>query len=177
HHVGAEIGPSGDLVDAVRTDRAGADDLEARLVEVTHADASPRMTAAASSTARMILSYPVQRHRLPASQWRTSASVGFGFFSRSARAATMNPGVQMPHCSAACSRNFCCNGCNPWGLAIPSMVVTFRPWTSTPRTQQEFTSLPSRMTLQAPQLPLLQPSLVPVRRSSSRRTSRRLWRG
>src|SRR5216683_2652763 len=56
HHVGAEIGPAGDLVDPVRTDRPGADDLEGRLVEITHAEASPLITAAASSTARMILS-------------------------------------------------------------------------------------------------------------------------
>src|SRR5262245_36606046 len=44
-------------------------------------------------------------------------------------------------------------------------------------TQQEFTSRPSTMTLQAPQLPLLQPSLAPVRRSSSRSTSSKLCRG
>ncbi len=43
HHVGAEIGPAGDLVDAVRTDRPGADDLEARLVEITHRATPPRL--------------------------------------------------------------------------------------------------------------------------------------
>ena len=31
----------------------------------------------------MILSYPVQRHKLPASQWRASPSVGFGFIEQS----------------------------------------------------------------------------------------------
>src|SRR5713101_3542439 len=57
------------------------------------------------------------------------------------------------------------------------MVATLLPWTSTARTKQELTSRPSSTTLQAPQLPLLQPSLLPVRRSSSRRTSSRLCRG
>ena len=36
---------------------------------------------------------------------------------------------------------------------------------------------PSRITVQAPQLPSLQPSLVPVRPRMSRRHSSRLWRG
>ena len=56
HHVGAEIGPPGDLVDAIGADRSGADDLEGFFIEETHRAASCRMTAAASSTARMILS-------------------------------------------------------------------------------------------------------------------------
>src|SRR5262249_23748928 len=44
-------------------------------------------------------------------------------------------------------------------------------------TRHELTRRPSKRTLQAPQLPLLQPSLVPVSRNSSRKTSSRLCRG
>ena len=32
------------------------------------------------------------------------------------------PEVQMPHCSAAISRNFCCSGCSLSPCAMPSMV-------------------------------------------------------
>ena len=39
-------------------------------------------------TARMILSYPVHRHKLPASQYLTSVSDGLRFFSNSALVAT-----------------------------------------------------------------------------------------
>ena len=56
----------------------------------------------------------------------SSSSVGFGFASSSALAATMKPGVQMPHCSAACSRNFCCRGCSCSPFAMPSIVVIVR---------------------------------------------------
>src|ERR1044071_4368798 len=83
----------------------------------------------------------------------------------------MKPGVQKPHCRAACSRNFCCTGCSLSPSAMPSTVVTVRPSASTPSIRQEQTSLPSTMTLQAPQSPEPQPSLLPVRPSSSRRQS------
>src|SRR5581483_4848820 len=56
-----------------------------------------RISAAAFCTARTILSYPVHRQRLPASHQRISSSVGFGFLSSSAFAATRKPGVQNPH--------------------------------------------------------------------------------
>ncbi len=52
-HVGAEVGLAHDLVDTVVPDGAGSDPLE--LLLVTHY-ASPRISAAASRTARMILS-------------------------------------------------------------------------------------------------------------------------
>jgi len=52
------------------------------------------------------LSYPVQRHRLPASNKRVSSSVGLSVVSSNAFAATIRPGVQKPHCNAACSREF-----------------------------------------------------------------------
>src|SRR6516225_2807216 len=89
----------------------------------------------------------------------------------------MNPGVQKPHCSAACSRNFCCTGCSlsPW--AMPSIVWILRPSASAPSIRHEQTILPSTMTVQAPQSPELQPSLLPVRLSSSRNTSSRVCCG
>src|SRR6202048_2873723 len=89
----------------------------------------------------------------------------------------MNPGVQKPHCNAACSRNFCCTGCSlsPW--AMPSTVVILWPSASAPSIRQEQTMLPSRMTVQAPQSPELHPSLLPVRLSSSRSTSSKVCCG
>ncbi len=51
------VAAAGHLVDAVRADRAGADDAEVGLVAyVCHATVSPRISAAASSTARITLS-------------------------------------------------------------------------------------------------------------------------
>src|SRR5271170_3856934 len=55
-HVGAKIGAASDLVDPVRADRTGADNLQCVLIEITHRAPSARITAAASSTARTILS-------------------------------------------------------------------------------------------------------------------------
>src|SRR3972149_729962 len=81
----------------------------------------------------------------------------------------------MPHCSAASSRKACCRGLRP-SWARPSTVVIWAPCTSAAMTQQELTRRPSMMTAQAPQLPLLQPSLTPMRPMRSRRASRRLSR-
>src|SRR6202035_1656393 len=83
----------------------------------------------------------------------------------------MKPGVQKPHCKAACSRNFCCTGCSFSPSAIPSTVVILWPSASAPSIRHEQTMLPSTMTVQAPQSPELHPSLLPVRFSSSRSTS------
>src|SRR5262249_54815001 len=52
------------------------------------------------------------------------------------------------------------------------MVSIFFPWQATARVKQELTTRPSIITLQAPQTPMLQPSLVPVRPMSSRRACR-----
>ena len=53
--IGGEHRAAGDLVDAVGTDGTRADDFQVG-VDVVHQEASPRMTAAASITARMTLS-------------------------------------------------------------------------------------------------------------------------
>src|SRR6516225_704452 len=89
----------------------------------------------------------------------------------------MNPGVQKPHCNAACSRNFCCTECNFSPSAMPSTVVILRPSASAPSIRHEHTMWPSTMTVQAPQSPELQPSLLPVRLSSSRSTSSKVCCG
>src|ERR1041385_3497245 len=60
---------------------------------------------------------------------------------------------------------------------MPSMVVSCEPSASTASTQHELTRRPSMMTLEAPQLPLLHPSLEPVSSRRSRRASRRVSRG
>ena len=83
--------------------------------------------------------------------------------ARSAFAETMKPGVQTPHCKAAFSRKDCWSGCSPSGEATPSMVSIVESAASTPSTQHALTNRPSMITLQAPQFPLLQPSLAPVR--------------
>src|SRR3984893_17259815 len=81
------------------------------------------------------------------------------------------PEVQMPHCSAAISKNFCCSGCrrSPW--AMPSMVCNSWPSASTASIRQEQTSRSSSVMLQAPQSPDAQPSFEPVRPSGPRSAS------
>src|SRR5262249_3504608 len=54
---------------------------------------------------------------------------------------------------------------------MPSIVSIARPSASTASIRHEQTRRPSTITLQAPQSPELQPSLLPVRWSSSRSTS------
>ena len=90
-------------------------------------------------------------------------SLGSRLRSSSALAAIRKPGVQMPHWRAACSMNLRCNGCSSSPLAMPSMVPISRPSASAPSTRQEQTRRPSTVTLQAPQSPVPQPSLAPVR--------------
>ena len=53
-------------------------------------------------------------------------------------------------------------------FATPSIVVIVRPSASAASTRHDGTRRPSSMTEQAPQSPVVQPSLVPVRPSSSR---------
>ena len=57
----------------------------------------------------------------------------------------------------------------------PSRSSPLRPRRAS--TRQLLTGTPSSSTVQAPQLPLLQPSFAPVSRSVSRSTSSRLCRG
>src|SRR5207302_10956117 len=96
--VGAEARAPGHLVDAVRADRAGPDVALRVPVRQCLGHGYPFLiVAAASFTSLTILSYPVHRQRLPASQNRISCSDGSGVRSSSALLATRNPGVQIPH--------------------------------------------------------------------------------
>ena len=61
--------------------------------------------------------------------------------------------------------------------AHAKIVSMFAPSASTPSTRQEVTIRPSMLTVQAPQFPSLQPSLVPVRPISSLRHSSKLCLG
>src|SRR4051794_1897355 len=79
------------------------------------------------------------------------------------------PGVQNPHWRPWHSRNASCTGCNWPLLDRPSMVVTSAPSAWTASTLQDFTLVPLRWTVQAPQLLVSQPITVPVLPSTSRR--------
>ena len=124
-----------------------------------------------SSTASMILRYPVHRQRTPPNASITSLSDGFAFFSRSAVAETSIPGVQAPHCAAPCRRNASCKRSKMGGReGKPSIVVMALPSTWPKATRHEQTGTPSIRTVQAPQSPASQPTFVPVKPSCSRRT-------
>ena len=125
---------------------------------------------AASSMASMIRAYPVQRHRLPLMASTISSREGEGFSCRRAVADMMKPGVQKPHWSAARSTKACCTLVSCPSFASPSTVVMCMPSSSGASTRQALIGLPSTITVQAPHSPAPQPSLVPVRASSSRRT-------
>ena len=73
-------------------------------------------------------------------------------------------GVQMPRRNPPWSMKACCTGCNrPSSRARSSMVVISAPSTAAVRVMQEAAISPSTRTVHAPQIPTLQPSLVPVR--------------
>ncbi len=83
------------------------------------------------------------------------------------------PGVQKPHCVPPCSTSACWMGCSFPPSDRPSIVTMSRPGASRASTRQALTAAPSTITVQVPQLPLPQPSLVPVSpmRSRSRSSS------
>src|SRR5208283_1408763 len=83
---------------------------------------------------------------------RISSSEGLLFSCKSLYARTIMPGVQKPHCSPCISRKPSCRACSvPSAFAIPSMVRMSAPFACTAKTVQDFTDLPSRSTVQAPQ--------------------------
>ena len=81
------------------------------------------------------------------------------------------PGVQKPHWRPWHSRKDSCTGCSsPSAVsARPSIVVTVRPLACTASTLHDFTLVPSRWTVHAPQLEVSHPITVPVLPSFSRR--------
>src|SRR5437868_6246337 len=84
----------------------------------------------------------------------------------------ITPGPQKPHCSEPFSSNAFWMGWRRSCVASPSIVRTSRPSACPASIRHEFTSLPSTITVQAPQSPTSQPSLAPVRLKLSRRSLR-----
>src|SRR5450755_2804015 len=101
----------------------------------------------------------------------TSSGVGLGLPSINAAQLMTSPGVQKPHCTASCATNAACTGCSASPVAKPSMVVIFRPPTSTASSMHEATGTRSSHTVQAEHEPRSQPIFVPVNPSASRSAS------
>ena len=86
----------------------------------------------------------------------------------------MKPGEQKPHWAQPWAIHATCRGCMSDNVPMPSMVVISAPSLILPIfVRQERVTLPSTMTLQAPQWPSPQPILQPV---SSRRSRRKVAR-
>src|SRR5690606_16979849 len=89
------------------------------------------------------------------------------------------PGVQKPHCEAWVSTIACWTGCRPSpsarsstvNNALPPSWATNRMQASTARYRRRPSTASPITTVQAPQSPSAQPSLLPVRRSRRRRYS------
>ena len=80
------------------------------------------------------------------------------------------PGVQNPHCRPCISRKPSCSACRvPSAFAMPSIVRMSAPFACTANTVHDFTDLPSRSTVQAPQWLVSQPICGPVMFCSSRK--------
>ena len=97
--------------------------------------------------------------------------MGNGASSISLAALITNPGVQNPHCTPPADCMAACTGCRVPSAARPSTVTTSVPSARAAGVRQASTARPLRCTVQAPHSPSAQPSLVPVRPSSSRSQS------
>ena len=95
-------------------------------------------------------------------------------FSSSTAAEQRIPGVQNPHWAAPCRSNASCNGWGPSTSAKPSTVTMACPSASKTGVIHDSVGRPSRITVQAPQSPLSQPCLEPVRPSPYRKASKRV---
>src|SRR5262245_27279786 len=93
---------------------------------------------------------------------RISSSLGSGFCSRSAAATSIIPGVQKPHCSPCSSLKARCSTCDAPSELSPSTVVTAWPSAWTASRVHDFTGVPSRSTVHAPQCVVSHPMCVPV---------------
>src|SRR5439155_21486701 len=78
------------------------------------------------------------------------------------------PGVQKPHCRPCFSVKPSCTGWSLPPCSSPSTVVILEPSAWTASTVHDFTGLPSRITVHAPQCEVSQPTWVPVNRNCSR---------
>src|SRR5437764_15153628 len=95
------------------------------------------------------------------------SSLGLGLDCRSAAMAMINPGSHAPHIVTCSASHACCTGWDPLG-DNPSMVVIWAPSSVPIATLQLIAARPSIITVHAPQSPLSQPYLVPVRLDASR---------
>src|SRR6266849_9619465 len=114
-----------------------------------------------------------QRQIFPCRNWIISEDVGLGFECRSATLLMIIPGVQNAHWKASASRKACCTGCRRPSFCSPSMVVIDFPTPALTGTWHERRGAPPIRTVHAPHCPSPQPYLLPVKPSSSRKTSNR----
>src|SRR6478609_2148829 len=99
---------------------------------------------------------------------RISASVGFGVFLSRASDDISMPGVQNPHCRPCSCLDPSCKGWRWPSFIKPSTVVISAPLAWTPNMVHDFTVLPLKITVHAPQLLVSQPMCVPVSPADSR---------
>ena len=138
----------------------------------------PGQAPAARRTASRIFSYPVQRHRLPASASRISASAG-GDAPQQFVAAHHSPGVQNPHCTAPASESLLDRMQPSRRVAVapirPALHGQDHAAISLPGpTRQAHTALRPGTTLHDPHSPCSQAFFEPHSPSRSRRTKSRL---
>src|SRR5260221_8133994 len=103
-----------------------------------------------------------------------SLCVGCSFSSNNFTADIMKPGVQYPHWTAPCCTKASCTGWSCPSVASPSTVMISAPCARGAGTRQAITALPSRKIVHAPHSPSAQPSLVPIKFPSSRKSRNRV---
>src|SRR4029453_984939 len=98
---------------------------------------------------------------VPERRWAIFASVLCGFLSRKDLVATVNPGVQNPHCCASLLTKADCTGCGRSPPPKPSGVTISLPCASMASVVHEYTRRLSINTVQAPHSPRSQTRLGP----------------
>ena len=144
--------------------------MRAPTASPTAGDGAARPAPSVERTAWTIEVYPVHRQSTPPRPSSTSAAVGLGFRAMRSSAAISIPGVQAPHWAPPQ------RGTRPGAATRRGAGETLDRLDAPPvdlagRDRQAQTCSPSSRTVHAPQSPALQPTLVPVRPRSSRRTS------
>ena len=113
----------------------------------------------------------MQRQSTPPSASSTCGRSARGRAPGRSAAAISMPGVQMPHCAAPCARKARCSRSVSPPVARPFDGLDGAAVRLAVGTRQAQTCSPSSSTVQAPQSPASQPTLVPVRPRSSRSVS------
>ena len=135
-----------------------------------------RCASATSSTASMMLRYPVQRQSTPDSSAGRSSRCTSGSCSSRSYELIRNPGVQKPHCRPWLRPNDSCKGCRSSGRPRPSTVVICAPSSWTANSRHARAASPSTSTVHMPHTPCSHPTWVPVRPRWSRSASERVTR-